>query len=131
MLLIVAAGVVADIVRRFITGAEPTGLAIVAMALIATVINIYCLWLLSAHRVGDVNLCATWTFSVNDHLSNLGALLAGGLVVLLGRAWPDLVIGLCVAVAVAMGGVNILRDAWRTRREQDVLRQRRRHETAT
>lgn len=130
MLLIVAAVVIVDVVRRFITGAVPTGLAIMAMALVAAVVNVYCLRLLSAHRAGDVNLRATWTFSVNDLLSNLGALTAGGLVIALGRAWPDLVIGLCVAVVVAKGGVDILRDARRTRREQDVPKQRRRRETA-
>jgi Co/Zn/Cd efflux system component len=53
------------------------------------------------------------TFSINDMLSNLGILAAGVLVLLLGRAWPDLVIGMAIAFVAAKGGWEILEDARR------------------
>lgn len=117
-LLIVAVGVTVDVLRRLIEGAEPVGLAIMAMAVVAAIVNILCLRILSGHRTEDVTLRATWTFSINDLLSNLGVLVAGGLVLLLGQPWPDSAIGLVIAVVVAKGGVDILLDARRTSREQ-------------
>lgn len=53
MLLIVAAGVVADVVRRFIAGPEPMGPVIMGMAIIAATVNVLCLRLLrSSNRDG-------------------------------------------------------------------------------
>lgn len=111
MLLIVAGGVVADVVRRFIEGPEPVGPVIMGMAILAAGVNLLCLRLLRASRKDDVNLRAAWTFSINDLVSNLGVLAAGALVYWLGRAWPDLVVGFAIAAVAAKGGIKILRDA--------------------
>lgn len=73
--------------------------------------------LLAGMRGEGVNLRAAWTFSVNDFLSNFGIVVAGALVWVRGRTWPDLVVGLIVAVVAGYGGVEILRDAARSRRE--------------
>ena len=117
MLLVVAAGVIADVVRRFIEGPEPVGPVIIGMAIVAAVVNLLCLRLLRASRKDDVNLRAAWTFSINDLVSNLGVLAAGALVYWLGRAWPDLVVGFAIAAVAAMGGIGILRDARCSSRE--------------
>ena len=37
--------------------------------------------------------------------------MAGGLVVLLGQRWPDLVVGGAVALVALWGGIEILKDA--------------------
>ncbi len=84
------------------------------MSIVAAAINVLCLRLLLAQRREDVNLRAAWTFSVNDMLSNLGALAAGVLVMWLGRAWPDLVIGMAIAFVAAKGGLEVLEDARNT-----------------
>ena len=117
MLLIVAAAVIVDVVRRFIEGPEPVGPIIMGMALVAAVVNLLCLRLLRGSRNDDVNLRAAWTFSINDLIANVGVLLAGGLVLWLGRAWPDLVVGLAIAAVAAKGGMEILRDARDSARE--------------
>ena len=118
-LLIVAAGVFIEALRRFFGGPEPAGPLIIAMSIVAAAINILCLRLLLAHRRGDVNLRAAWTFSINDMLSNLGALAAGVLVMWLGRSWPDLVTGMAIAFVAAKGGWEILEDAHRTAKQPD------------
>jgi len=118
-LLVVAAGVFIEALRRFFGEPEPAGPLMIAMSIVAAAINILCLRLLLAHRRGDVNLRAAWTFSVNDMLSNLGALAAGVLVMWLGRAWPDLVIGMAIAFVAAKGGWEILEDAHRTAKKPD------------
>ncbi|WP_339911804.1 cation transporter [Symmachiella dynata] len=111
MLLMVAIGVAADAIRRFVFGTEPVGGTIIVLAVVAMLINLWCMWILRPHRSEDVNLRATWIFSINDFMSNLGALVAGVLVIWLGRAWPDLVVGLLVAIVVGKGAIEILLDA--------------------
>ena len=78
------------------------------MALIA---NVTCLWLIRKHRDGEVHMRAAWIFSANDVIANAGVILAGVLVLATGSRWPDLVIGLIVALVVLSGGIRILRDA--------------------
>lgn len=116
MLLILSAGVLLDVGRRFIAGSEPEGGVMMAMTVVAATIKVVCLRILHRSRRDDVSLRAAWTFSMNDFLSNLGLLAAGILVAWLGSAWPDLVAGLALAIMAAKGGVEILRDARRTRR---------------
>lgn len=115
LLLILAVSVAIDVIRRLNTGTEPLGPVMIAMAFIATAINWLCIKLLARDRRGDVNLRAAWTFSINDFVSNLGILIAGTLVFLVGQSWPDLVIGFAIAAVAAYGGIKILRDAIRSR----------------
>ena len=76
--------------------------------------NLGCLYLLRKVTTDDVNMRAAETFSLNDAIANGGVLVAGALVLWLGRAWPDLVVGALVAVVAIKGGLEILRDAART-----------------
>lgn len=119
MLLVLAAGVLVEVIRRFLSGTEPIGSAIVVMSIVAAAINILSLKVLSSHRGANVNLRAAWTFSVNDLLSNFGLLVAGLLVALLDQSWPDLVIGLAIALIAAKGGIETLLDARRTGNQLD------------
>jgi cobalt-zinc-cadmium efflux system protein len=111
LLLVFAAGVIADVVRRWLTGAEPLGPTMIAMALVAAAVNLWCLLLLKQVKRDDVNMRAAETFSFNDFLSNGGILVAGGLVLWLRQPWPDLVVGVLVAAVAAKGGLEILEDA--------------------
>ena len=61
---------------------------------------------------------AAETFSFNDFASNGGILVAGALVLWLGQAWPDLVVGVLVAAIALKGGVDILRDAAKDRPDE-------------
>lgn len=117
LLMLLAVGVVIEVIRRFISGAEPISGAMIAMAIVALAINAWCLRLLADVRKDNVNLRAAWTFSVNDRLSNFGIIAAGVLVWWLGRTWPDLVVGAAVAVMAGYGGIEILRDARDSRGE--------------
>ena len=122
LLLLFAAGVLADVVRRWLTGAEPLGPAMMTMALVAAAVNLWCLLLLRKVKTDDVNMRAAETFSLNDAIANGGILVAGALVLWLGRAWPDLVVGALVAVVAIKGGLEILRDAARTDDNQEAIR---------
>jgi len=111
MLLIFAAGVLIDVGRRWIVGTEPVGWTMMGLAVIAAVVNLICLMLIRRQGSDDVNMRAAETFSFNDFASNGGILIAGGLVMALNQAWPDLVVGLIVAAIAVKGGVDILKDA--------------------
>lgn len=116
MLLVLSASVIADVVRRFLTGAEPVSRIMIVMTAVAVVVNVASLWVLRGLDRNEVHVRATWKFSINDFLSNFGVLVAAILVAQLHRAWPDLVAGLAIAALAAKGGVEILLDARRTAR---------------
>ena len=115
LLLIFGLGVAADALRRFFTGSEPIGITMMAMAAIAAVVNLICLFLLRRLKSDDVNMEAAETFSLNDFASNGGVLIAGALVLWLDERWPDLLVGAAVALIAIKGSVDIWRSA---RREQ-------------
>ncbi|MEP1588978.1 cation transporter [Sulfitobacter sp.] len=113
MLLLFAVLILIDAVRRYTVGSEPLGAIMVAMSLVAAVVNVICVWVLSRIDDPDVNVRAANTFSWNDFASNGGILVAGGLVWWLGANWPDLVVGIAIAGIFIWGGIKILRDAHR------------------
>ena len=109
MLLLFACFVLADVVRRWLGEAEPVGLSMMVLALVAAGINLWCLVLIRRIRSEDVNIQAAETFSFNDFISNGGVLVAGGLVLWTGSPWPDLVAGALIALVAVVGGIGILR----------------------
>ncbi|MFM1959299.1 MAG: hypothetical protein RL588_816 [Pseudomonadota bacterium] len=111
LLLVFAGLVILDVGRRWLFGAEPFGVTMMAMALVAAAINLLCLILIRRAQSDDVNMRAAETFSFNDFASNGGILVAGGLVMWLDQAWPDLVVGVIVAFIAVKGGLEILEDA--------------------
>ena len=80
------------------------------------VANAVCLKLLWKHRGGDVNFRASFIFSTNDVIANVGVMLAGALVLLTESQIPDLAIGLLISLVVLRGGIKILCEA---RKESD------------
>ena len=104
-----------DVVRRFIFGSDPVSSLMIGMGLVALIANVVCLILISKHRKGEVHMRASWVFSKNDVIANLGVILAGVLVGWTGSRIPDLIIGFVVALIVFRGGLLILQDARETK----------------
>jgi len=111
--------VLGQVLYRTAVGSEPISGAMVGVGAIALVANTLCLKLLAKHRHGDVNLRASWVFSANDVLANLGVMISGGLVWLTRSQYPDLLIGLVIAAIVIRGGISIIADARRDRLQGD------------
>lgn len=103
--------VLVDVVRRLVFGSEPVSTLMMTMGLVALLANTACLLLISRHRDGEVHMRASWIFSKNDVIANIGVILAGVLVAVTGSRLPDLVIGFVVAMVVVRGGLFILQDA--------------------
>ena len=100
-----------EVVRRFLGSEEPIGPAMMAMAGVNAVINVYCLRLLKRHKGEDVNFKASTIFTSNDSMVNLAILISGLLVMWLGSNVPDLVLGIVSALIAAKGGREILEQA--------------------
>lgn len=109
--IVLGLGVIADVLRRFYFGSEPESLFMMGVGLVALAANLICLKLIARHRDGEVHMRASWIFSKNDVLANLGTIAGGGLVFLSGSPLPDLVVGLAISLLVIRGGIHILKDA--------------------
>ena len=109
--ILLGISVVVDIVRRLIWGSEPVSVLMISIGIIALIANTICLILISKHKDGEVHMRASWIFSRNDVIANLGIIIGGFLVYLLDSRWPDLIIGLAITLIVIRGGINIVKDA--------------------
>jgi Co/Zn/Cd efflux system component len=103
--------IIIDIVRRSIYGSEPVSGIMIGMGAVALVANVICLVIIRKQRNEEVHMRASWIFSANDVIANLGVILAGVLVFWLDARWPDLVIGVIVSCVVLRGAKMILEDA--------------------
>jgi cation diffusion facilitator family transporter len=106
---LLALGVIADVVRRLLSGSAPEPPAMIGISILALAANVSCLLLLARHRHGGAHMKARWIFSTNDVLANLGVIVAGALVAWTGSRLPDLAIGSAVGLLVLGGAVRILR----------------------
>lgn len=124
LLIVLAFGLLVEVLRRFFTGAEPIGFAMIVTALANAATNVVCLRLLRAHRAHGVHFKASWIFTTNDMLANAGIVLSGLLVMLLKSPLPDLLIGVMVVGIVLKGGWEILREVREARDSADHALQR-------
>jgi cation transport ATPase len=106
--VILALGALSEVVRRFVFGSDPHSSLMMSFGLVALAANVLCLLLITQHREGGAHMKASWIFSANDVIANLGVILAGGLVAWSGSRYPDLVIGFIIAGIVLNGARRIL-----------------------
>jgi len=107
--LALAAGALAEVVRRFIYGSEPEPSYMMVVAFIALIANVACLWLVAGQRQRGAHMNASWIFSSNDVIANVGVIVAGALVAWTQSRLPDLVVGAIIAAVVFSGAIRILR----------------------
>ena len=102
--------VIFDIVRRLGEG-EPHSWFMIGFGFVALIANVICLVLIRMQSNGEVHMRASWIFSANDVITNLGVIAAGVLVMLLDSRWPDIVIGSVIATLILRGAYLIITDA--------------------
>lgn len=108
-LLLAVFGMV-EVLRRFVgAGDEPRFTLMIVVSLIALAGNVAALLVLQRTQSQDVHIRASWIFTTNDVLVNLGVIVAGVLVFVSGSRLPDLVIGALVFALVGSGALRILR----------------------
>ena len=119
LLIVLALGLLVEVLRRFVTGSDPIGIAMIVTALFNAATNIVCLRLLRPQRERGVHLKASWIFTTNDMLANLGIVASGIAVIATDSPIPDLLIGLMVVAIVVHGAWEILEHAHAARHTVD------------
>ena len=106
--ILLATGLLIEVGRRFIYGSEPQSPLMMSVGVLALIANISCLMLIHRHREGGAHMKASWIFSANDVIANLGVIVAGALVAWTGSRYPDLIIGIIIGLIVLNGAKRIL-----------------------
>jgi cation diffusion facilitator family transporter len=88
--------------------------AIGFIGLLALIANSACLALLWHHRAEDINMRSVWLCSRNDILANVSVLVAAAGVWFSKSQWPDVLIGLGIALIFFRSAIHIIRDGIQT-----------------
>ena len=107
--LVLAVMALSEVVRRAFFGGEPDAPLMMGVSFVALIANVTCMALLAKHREGAVHMKASWIFSTNDVIANLGVIAAGSIVYFTSKQWPDLLIGAIIAIVVLRGALKILK----------------------
>ena len=106
IILLFGLAVIAEIVDKLANGIPPSSTLMLIFGSAALLANLACLALLWRFRGENVNMASTFECSRNDVASNIGVLAAAALVAASGTAWPDIAVGIIIAMI-------FLRSAWR------------------
>ena len=107
-ILILGLGILVNVAIKIQSGVPPSSSLMLAFGGAALVANLVCLGLLWRFRGQDVNMASTFECSRNDVISNIGVLIAAGLVAMTSSPWPDILIGLAMAAVILRSAVRVL-----------------------
>ncbi len=105
--LVALVQVVYAVATPHVPGYETIGV----IGLLALVANGVCFALLWHHRSDDVNMSSVWLCSRNDLIANVSVLVAAMGVGLTASSWPDIVVGLALALLFMKSAVTVLGQA--------------------
>lgn len=97
--------VLVEVILKIFSDVVPRAETMGLIGLVALLANLTCLFLLMKHKNDDINMRSTYICSRNDIISNTGVIIASVAVGTTQSKWPDIAIGLLVAVL-------FLRSAW-------------------
>jgi Co/Zn/Cd efflux system component len=87
----------------------PQAESMVTISILALIVNAACLILLRKQQDDGAHMKASYIFTANDVLANLGVILSGLLVALFSSAIPDLIIGFLIGILAVSGAIRILK----------------------
>jgi cation diffusion facilitator family transporter len=108
-----AVGIAVEVVLKLARGVIPASEIMSAVGLVALAANASVLAFLWRHRSDDLNMRSAWLCSRNDVIANGGVVLAAAAVAITRTPWPDIAVGLGIAVLFGMSAVSVLREAVR------------------
>ncbi len=99
-----------EVIRRFVGyGEMPVFQTMIIVSALALVGNGISLYLIYKAKSEEAHMKASWIFTSNDIIVNLGVIVAGGLVYATNSRYPDLIIGSIVFLVVIWGAIRILK----------------------
>lgn len=111
-ILVFGFGVCVEVATKIVDGVPPTSGLMFAFGGLALLANLSCLRLLWRVRNVDVNMSSTFECSRNDVISNFGVLVAAMGVLIFDSAWPDIIVGLIIAMVFSRSALRVIREAW-------------------
>ena len=103
--------VLGQVAYRMVNPTLPIFETMGAISLLALLANGSCLALLWKHRDEDINMTSVWECSRNDIASNVSVFVAASGVWLTRSGWPDLLVGLLLALLFLRSAARVLRSA--------------------
>lgn len=107
--IVLALGALGEVIRRSVLGSEPESGLMMGIGAAALAANVACLVLIAKKRDRGAHMKASYIFSANDVIANIGVIVAGALVTWTGSHYPDLLIGTVIALIVLHGARRILK----------------------
>ena len=111
LMFLLGAYVVGEGIYKILYPILPTGETISLIGAIALIANLACFALLWKHKNDDLNLKSAWVCSRNDVATNVVVILAGFLVLYFQSMWPDIIVGLGMALIVLNSSAQIIKEA--------------------
>jgi len=106
-------GILVEVAFKLRNGTLPEVPTMIAVGTLALAANTLCFVLLWRHRADDINLRSTWLCSRNDLIANSAVLAAAVLVAWSGSGWPDIIVGLGIAILFLRTAAVVLRESFR------------------
>lgn len=111
IMLLFGLAVFAEVANKLVYGLPPMAGWMAAVGALALVVNTVCFGLLYRYRHAGVNMRSTWICSRNDLVANSGVLLAAAMVWYFDSLWPDVIVGVGIALLFLNSSRGVLRDA--------------------
>ena len=111
IMLIFGVAVLVEVGWKIYSGASPEVHTMALVGLVALLANGLCFLLLWRHRADDINLRSTWLCSRNDLVANTAVLAAAWAVAWSGSGWPDILVGLGIALLFLRTAFGVIREA--------------------
>ena len=111
VLLLLGAGVVIEVGRRWMFGSEPVGAIMMVYSTVSFAVNLYVLTQLARVKGDEVHLRASYICTRADVLANLAVFLSGAIVAITGWGAIDLVVGLAIGAYVIREAFEIFQEA--------------------
>jgi cation diffusion facilitator family transporter len=106
-------GVLFEAIHKMVAGVVPVAETMGIIGILVLLGNGLCFLLLFQHRSDDLNMRSTWLCSRNDIIANAAVLLAAVGVAYFNSLWPDVVVGLVIAVLFLRTAFDVLRESIR------------------
>ena len=107
-ILILGLSILVNVAVKIGSGVPPSSTLMLVFGGLALVANLASVALLWRFRRQDLNMSSTFECSRNDVISNVGVLIAAGMVAATASPWPDIVIGLVMAAIILRSSARML-----------------------
>lgn len=111
LILLASLFVLSQVVYRIAVPVVPLYQTMGLVSLLALLANGTCLALLWKHRKEDINMSSVWECSRNDIAANVAVFVAAGGVALTHSGWPDILVGLALALLFLKSAAKVLKGA--------------------